>query len=187
MDADNPRTRSIAWAREIIDDSRTVFLDTETTGLGGDAEIVDIAIIDIHGHVLMDTLVRPTRSIPCGASNIHGILDHHVARAPQWSQVHVDVTALVAGRRVVVFNAQYDEKIIRQCCAQFRLMVPVCTWECAMRAYAAYVGERDRWDRGFRWHKLEKAAAAFGIPPGGHRARADAEACRLVVHQMALA
>lgn len=71
----SPRTRSIAWARGAISDPDVVFLDTETTGLGAQAEIVDIAAIDGHGQILMDTLVRPTRSIPREASNIHGILD----------------------------------------------------------------------------------------------------------------
>jgi hypothetical protein len=64
--------------------------------------------------------------------------------------------------------------------------MPACAWECAMLGYAKYVGERSPWGRGYRWHKLDKAAAAFGIPPGSHRALADADVCRRVVHRMAM-
>ncbi|HEV2072261.1 MAG TPA: 3'-5' exonuclease [Thermomicrobiales bacterium] len=182
----SPRTGSISWAQGAVGDPDVVFLDTETTGLGAHAEIVDIAVIDRDGHVLMDTLVCPTRGIPREASNIHGILDHHVARAPAWNQVHIELMSILRGRRVIVFNAAYDQKMIRQCCSHFRLMPPSCAWECAMLAYAEYVGERSEWGRGYRWHRLEKAATAFGIVPGGHRARADAEACRQVVLRMAM-
>jgi uncharacterized protein YprB with RNaseH-like and TPR domain len=42
------KTATIRTAREILN-SRPVYLDTETTGLGNDAEIVDIAIIDSVG------------------------------------------------------------------------------------------------------------------------------------------
>lgn len=180
------RQRSIEWARAAMLDPTTVFLDTETTGLDGRAEIVDIGVVDIHGEVLLDTLVRPVRGIPWGASRIHGILDHHVRDAPSWTDIHPRLMPLLLGRRVVIFNARYDQRMIEQCCAQFRLDAFPCEWECAMLAYAGFVGELNASGRGYRWHKLEKAATAFGIRPGGHRACADAEACRQVVHRMAL-
>ena len=54
-----------------------------------------------------------------------------------------------------------------------------------MRKYAGFYGD---WDPGKRWHrfqKLERAVLAFGAEPGGHRAAADAIACRAVVLGMA--
>lgn len=185
MPVSKPDGRPVEWAREVIADPKTVFLDTETTGLDGMAEIVDIAVIDVRGEVLLDTLVRPIRHIPAGATRIHGIRDEHVASAPTWDEVFARLEPVVKGRRVVVFNANYDRKIIRQCCAPSGLKMPRSTWQCAMLAHAEYIGEPGWKGKGFRWHKLENAAAAFGIPPGGHRARTDAETCRLVVHRIA--
>lgn len=185
MPISTPEGRPVEWARDVIVDPMTVFLDTETTGLDGMAEIVDIAVIDGQGAILLDTLVRPTRRIPAGATRIHGIRDEHVAAAPTWDDVFSRLVPIVKGRRVVVFNADYDRKIIRQCCTESGLSLPQSTWQCAMRAHAEYMGEPGWKGKGFRWHKLENAALAFGIPPGGHRALADAEACRLVVQRMA--
>ena len=37
-----------------------IVLDTETTGLGDDAEICEITILDVTGAPILDTLVRPT-------------------------------------------------------------------------------------------------------------------------------
>lgn len=45
-------------------DKGFVILDTETTGLGFDDEIVEISIIDCAGYVLLNTLVKPSKSIP---------------------------------------------------------------------------------------------------------------------------
>lgn len=44
---------------------RTLFLDTETTGLSGQKDrIVEIAIIGEDGEVVIDTLVNPGIPIP---------------------------------------------------------------------------------------------------------------------------
>ena len=176
------RIRAVAWAQEVARDPGAVFLDTETTGLDSGAEIIDIAVVDLGGRVLLDTLVRPVGRIPAAASGVHGIYDHHVSAAPTWTQISDLLVPLLADRRVVVFNADFDRRMVEQCCARIPFAAPVCAWECAMRAYADYAtfpGRRSR------WHKLDRAAAAFGIAPGGHRARADADVCRQVVLGMA--
>ncbi len=81
------RLEAITWAATVVADPRAVFLDTETTGLGPDAEVIDVAVIDVLGRVLLDTLVHPRGHIPPDASRIHGIYAHHVAGAPSWGEV----------------------------------------------------------------------------------------------------
>ncbi|CAN5524031.1 exonuclease domain-containing protein [soil metagenome] len=180
------RAAMVDWANAVVFDSSAVFLDTETTGVGPSAEIVDIAVLDAGGLPLLDTLVKPTRPIPADSSQIHGIYDHHVEDAPRWNEVFSALTDVIGQRRVVVYNVDYDQGVIAQCCSVIGMSLPLSRWDCAMKAYAAFVGEPSTHSRGgYRWIKLGRAAAAFGIEPGGHRAAADAEACRLVVHAMA--
>ena len=45
----------------------------ETTGLDGNAEIVEISCVNGRGDVLLDTLVRPAGPIPADATAIHRI------------------------------------------------------------------------------------------------------------------
>ncbi|MGH2531709.1 MAG: 3'-5' exonuclease [Thermomicrobiales bacterium] len=179
------RMEAVAWARAVMTDPSTVFLDTETTGLGGPAEVIDLALVAGDGTVLLDTLVRPKRPIPAAATRIHGLVDDHVRDAPDWCIVHARLSAALAGRRVVVYNAPFDWGIIAGCCESDGLALPAGPWECAMRAYARYRAEPGGWGGSPRWHKLTDACHAFGIPPGGHRALADALACRAVVAGMA--
>ncbi len=177
----SPRPQAMAWAAAVVADERTVYLDTETTGLHGGAEVVDIAVIGADGRILLETLVRPVDPIPPIASGIHGIFDRHVATAPTWVEVHRELCQLVRGRRVVIYNAAFDRRIINQCCQRHELDEPcVDRWDCAMVAYAEFLG-------GTRWRQLGVAAAAFGLAAGGHRAAADAMVCRGVVTGMASA
>ncbi len=71
-----------------------MILDTETTGHADDAEIVEIA-----GNVLLDGLVRPVRSIPSEAIQIHGINAEMLASALTWSQLHEQYESIVARKK----------------------------------------------------------------------------------------
>ncbi|CAN5580821.1 exonuclease domain-containing protein [soil metagenome] len=178
---------TIAWAERLISDPNTIYLDTETTGLGSDAEIVDIAVIDSSGRVLLDTLVKPVQPIPANATRIHGISNAMVAEAPRWNQVAPRLGRLLTGASgIVIYNADFDTRIMNQCNARFRLAGYRANWQCAMLRYAAYAGHRHERYGGYRWHKLTDAAAAFGYrEPVEHRALADTRLCRTVVHGMA--
>jgi hypothetical protein len=55
-----------------------------------------------------------------------------------------------------------------------------------MLQYARFAGERASGHRNrYRFHKLSHALAAFDLPPGGHRALSDAQACRNLVLALA--
>lgn len=176
--------RAVAWAADLAGHPDTVYLDTETTGLGYEDEVVDIAVVGAGGEVLLDTLVRPLRPIPAVASAIHGLTDSDVAAAPSWDLIYPRLRECVCDRVVVVYNAEFDRRLIGQCCTRWGLEEVVADWHCAMRAYADFFGEPGR-GGGYRWHPLERAVRTFGAVPGGHRALADALACRAVVLGMA--
>lgn len=150
-------------------------LDTETTGLGDDAEICEITILDVTGAPILDTLVRPTRPIPVEATAIHKITDAMVASAPSWPEVAERYAAAVAGRTVVAYNVAFDARLLRQTYQIHGLTAPVLTTACAMLMYAEWHGEYDRSRDRWRWLKLIEAATDCGVAEdGAHRALADA-------------
>ena len=104
----SPRATSPATARAC---GHFVYLDTETTGLGGDIRIVDLAIVDDTGNTLIDTLVDPLVPIPRGATAIHGIYDEDVAGMPTLDDIMPRVRDAIRGRGVVIYNASYDQKL----------------------------------------------------------------------------
>ncbi len=178
------RDSAIAWSQAVLSVSNVVFLDTETTGLDGDAEIIEIAIVDQKGTALIDSFVRPNRPIPISAAAIHGIFDHHVATAPQWFEVYPTVAAACQDRLVIVYNADYDSRLIHQTCRFSGITSFAATYRCAMQAFACFfagVPSRGRPKN----HKLETAAQTFSLEIPNHRALGDALACLGVVQGMA--
>jgi len=179
------RTKAITWAMGVVEDPRVIYLDTETTGFGPRAEIVDIAVVSAAGEVVLESLVQPTRRIPADATAIHGITNADVKDAPAWCDLYADLLRVLAGRRVIVYNVIFDRQMVNQACDRYDLAAPAADWECAMRKYAGFYGNWDSGKRWYRFQKLERAVLDFGAEPGGHRAAADAIACRAVVLGMA--
>lgn len=185
MVVETDRQAVVRWAALMAADPGVRYLDTETTGLGDDAEIVEIAILDGAGNILLNTLIRPNRRIPPDATRLHTITNAMVRDAPGWPEIYFETLRLLAGHTCVVYNADFDRRILEQVNREHGLEPLRATWHCAMKQYAAFAGVRHPRYGDYRWHKLEQAAAAFNIPLAAHRARADAEACRSLVRAMA--
>lgn len=151
---------------ELIASGDYLILDTETTGLYDDAEIVSIAIIDSQGFILLDTLVQPYNPIPAEATAIHGITNEMVANAPLWDAVWNKVVALLDGKNVVVYNMAYDVNLLYQSSAPCDVDVEwwgLCDWYCAMAAYAEYWGAWSDYHQSYTWQRLTAACSQQGI------------------------
>ena len=171
-----------------------LILDTETTGLGDDAEVVELAVIDCAGVVLLDTLVRPSGPVPAEAAAIHGITDAMLADAPTWSELHARFCDLVEGRQVVIYSREFDTRVITQTARRYGLPAPQGfdlvldpgRIHCAMQAYAEFRGEWSAEKGQYRWQKLSAAAAQQGVTvTNAHRALGDCLMTLGVVRAMA--
>lgn len=185
IDRSRAHTQAVAWARRIVSRGDAVYLDTETTGIDGRAEIVEIAVVDHGGATLLDTLIRPDDIIPAEVTRIHGIDDTMVADAPRWPDVYPLLAEIIHGRTVVVYNAEFDFRLVNQMNRRSGYPLRADAWDCAMKQYAGYASEWHARYGNYRWHKLGVALTHFGHSASGHRACADAAACRLVVCGMA--
>jgi len=174
-----PRQRAIKTAQEYWL-SQPLFIDTETTGLDGLAEIVEISIIDHFGDVVLDSLIRPTRRIPADVIRVHGITNEMVRDAPTWAEVWAEVEIVLKERYVGVYNAEFDLRMMRQSHRSNGM-----AWQfrdnrffCIMKLYAQFRGA-------YRWQKLVVAGRQCGIAlPNTHRAKDDALLARAVLQHM---
>ncbi|MDC9613431.1 3'-5' exonuclease [Xenorhabdus khoisanae] len=164
-----------------------VILDTETTGLKNDDEIVEISIINAEGDVLLDTLIKPQKKIPAEAIKIHSITNEDVQHAPTWSDIYKKYREIVKGKIVIIYNKSYDTRIIRQTCKKYELPTPRIKSECAMLLYAQYHGEINERTGDYKWHKLTAAIYDNNIEVSGkaHRALTDAQMTLELMKRMA--
>lgn len=166
-----------------------VILDTETTGLGKDAEIVEVSIIDTAGNILLNTLINPCMPIPKEATAIHGITDEMVADAPEWAAVLPKVISLTK-KGWVAYNASFDLRLLHQAGAGLAEVYEgdICAPECVMQLYAEYNDEWDVRHRKFKWKKLVDAAFALNVDAGEgapHRALYDCNLTLGVIQSIA--
>ena len=177
---------TVLRARRILR-SDPLFFDTETTGLDRYAEIVEIGVVDAAGQTVLDSLVRPKRRIPADATSVHGITNEMVLDVPTWPEVWPQVKRLFADRRVGIFNADFDLRMMRQSHERHAL-----SWEalggrafCVMKMYARYYGELLGIGN-MKWQSLQRAGQQCGIAlPNSHRAVDDARLTSAVFRHMA--
>ncbi|QKT20788.1 3'-5' exonuclease (plasmid) [Salmonella enterica] len=91
-----------------------LIIDTETTGLDNNAEVIEIAIINMHGDVLLNSLVKPTCSIPAVVTKINNITDEMVADAPLWRDIFPVILNIIDGKKWLAWNSKFDARLIIQ-------------------------------------------------------------------------
>jgi DNA polymerase III subunit epsilon len=135
----------ITWARQVVEESKMLILDTETTGLDTHDEVIQLAIVDMHSNVLLHTLVRPTVPVGTEARAIHGITDEVLAQAPSFSNLYETIAVLLGNRSVLAYHADFDRRILTQTCAKYGLPpFEVAAWDCVMERYARFWGEHSK-------------------------------------------
>jgi DNA polymerase III epsilon subunit-like protein len=129
--------------------------------------MVEIALIDADGNVLLSTLLNPGRRIPENARAVHGIDDSMVAGAPAWEAVRPKVAALLNGSHLIGHNLSFDLRFLKDVSALPAMTT--CTMKMARKAKIEGSLKLDRLS-GLAGHR----------DAGFHRAAADALATRTV-------
>lgn len=181
----NPRALAIQKARSILA-AKPIYLDTETTGLGKDAEVIELAVVDHEGKVLIDQLFRPADKIPLEASKIHHITDEMVAKKPVWGIYWPTIRGIFFGKTICMYNADFDTRIILQSNQRYGIRREPLTNFCVMKLYAQFRAEWDQQRNQYRWFRLEQAGMDAKIPiPNSHRAIDDTLLTRALLHWIA--
>jgi DNA polymerase-3 subunit epsilon len=177
------RQNAIRQARQYLA-FQPYFLDTETTGLYYNDEIIEIAISDFSGQIVLDTLVKPERSIPIDSQRIHHITNEMVSDSPCWLDVWKQAEEILAGKYIGVYNKDFDIRMLQQTHAIHRI-----PWKepgkffCIMTLYADF----SPYARG-KYQKLDDAGRQCGIKiPNSHRAKDDTLLAREIFLTMARA
>lgn len=147
-----------------------IVFDTETTGIGPSARLVEIAGVRLRNGVVVDTfetLVHPEMKIPTSVIRVHGITDAMVANAPKAHQALVAFSAFAGALPLVAHNASFDRGILRHEHARVALSPSLAAVYCSMKLSR-------RVFPGLGRYGLAALAATLKIPqPKAHRALAD--------------
>ncbi|NVJ62524.1 MAG: 3'-5' exonuclease [Gammaproteobacteria bacterium] len=174
--------------------TNTYILDTETTGLDSNAEIVEISLIDaVSGDVVFTSLVNPCNPIPDEAKAIHGISNDDVRLSTNFKLVWEQIETLLDGKSLIIYNSDYDirlicQSLLRFCSSLYVLEIQEMLMDkshCAMLWYAEFYADWNDYHENYKWQSLTNACRQQGIDTSdltAHRALADCEMTRRLVH-----
>jgi len=154
---------------------KKIYLDTETTGLDEDAEIIQIGVIDEDGNVLLDTLVQCESEIPKEATAVHGITKEALKDTPSWPEIHELLCQVLSDVGIVyIYNADFNNRLIAQTASRHDLEVPDYESVCLMKRFAN-VYNNGRWS----WSKLIYACDDIGVETDDLTARSAVCDCKM--------
>jgi DNA polymerase-3 subunit epsilon len=179
-----------AWAHAYLHQSeRWAVLDTETTGLSSQDEVIELALVDASGAVLFSSLIQtqdPQRHDL--ATHIHSITSDMLGAAPTFPQVWPTLEALFSHyQNILVYNADFDSFLLEVTARRYGYRLPSLSWSCLMEQYAVYHGAWHDYFQSYTWQKLQVACSRLGVQVDGkyHRATADALATLGVLRALA--
>jgi DNA polymerase-3 subunit epsilon len=181
------RNSAIEEARLLLE-SKPVYLDTETTGLHQSAEVIEIGIIDDQANTLFEQRIRPRGKIDPAAGRVHGITLEMLKEEPTWEQVWPQAEAVLMGKKIGVYNVEFDLRLIKQSNQRSWLRTNLLDRDFfdIMLLYARFYGDWDPYRRSFRFQSLDLAGRQCGITlRNTHNAIDDALLTRALLHYIA--
>ncbi len=179
------------WAFSAANHSTVVYLDTETTGLTEDAEIISISIVDAHtSEVLLSTLIRPSSldKITDEITELTGITRLQADTAPRFEQIQGAILVHTLAKNVMAYNVSFDRKMIERECIRHKLPIPApLAWIDAMEYVAMAYSDYNPDTEQFIHIKLTEAVAKAGLQVSdAHSALGDCLMMRNLLIKMAL-
>jgi DNA polymerase III epsilon subunit-like protein len=154
-----------------------LIIDTETVGTGPHIEIVEIAIGDIDGNIVFNSLIQPVYNRLPRSTKLQRFDKGEFDQAPEWSAIWPNFQETISGKLLIAYNASFDRRAIAAMCARHRQASAERGWRCAMELARRTLGVR-------RALTLEDACGHFGLEGGTHRAVRDVEATICLIRRL---
>lgn len=171
--------QSIIWARAIMNNiSKWIILDTETTGIGKDDVVIQLAIINLEGMQVIDTFLKPIKKagISKEAITVHGITYDKLSDAPHYKEIYPLIQEKITDKNIIAYNADYDRRLLKQTAYQEGAPTIKAAWHCAMLQYARFKGQ---------WNEKRQSYVYQKLPAGDHSAIGDCRATLKIIMEMA--
>ena len=155
----NSQGRAGRVASNWLDDA-PLYISTKTTGSGEFSQVIEIALLDAKQNVIFHTQIRPSVAIDKDAEQLHAINLSSLQGRPTWPDVIERLKQLLAGRKVIIFDAIYETRILKQSCQAYALdieWIDALSVNCAMYLSANAYGSDNRYGTTSISHALQKA------------------------------
>lgn len=175
------------WVRsKPIFGSQHVVLDVETTGLDpATHEVIEIAVIDIHGRVLVHTKILP-ENIETASPEALAINSYSAEAwegAPSWDLVRDRIFEVLDKKQVIGHNVNFDIRFIRAMFSKRGQKEPAIRYQVIDTSTLIFEHLQPIWD--LEKYKLGTIVQRFWPELEAHKALDDAEGTRRLVLKLA--
>lgn len=135
-----PKPELLATFKNWVLNPNAVIIEVQSTGRDNSAEVIEVAVIDLSGTILLDTKVKPRQVIPAESVQYHGIPQHAVEGLPGWHTLGPTLLTLLAGRLVITYGLDFTRTRIQHSlrCAGASANLTGQVWTCMLKHYAQY-------------------------------------------------
>lgn len=97
-----------------LSDKNYIILDTETTGLGKNDEVIELGIIDLDGKTLYSNLFNPGYEVSPFITSLTGIENLSLSVAPSFKNEWPKIKEIIKGKQVIGHNVGFDIRLLDQ-------------------------------------------------------------------------
>lgn len=101
-----------------------VIIGCKTNGIDQGAEVIELAITNQDGKVLLNTLVKPAQPLHSGVHYPHAIQDTMLATAPSLPEIYPDFLAVIEQQLCACWHAEFVIRLLMQSCDRHQLSIP---------------------------------------------------------------
>lgn len=100
-----------------------VVVDTETTGLSNDDEIIELSVVSKMGDILYHSYFMPTKTINPGAAAVNHITMDMLKRihAPRFKDEWAKIKVAIGGRPILGHNIKFDARLVQMTLGKYEI------------------------------------------------------------------
>lgn len=98
-----------------------VVIDTETSGMSKNDEVIEIAIVDSDKNCLYHSTFYPSVDVNPMASKVNGFTKENLKGSPLFKDEWKKIETAIGGRPIMCHNTPFDKRLLAQTCAKYNI------------------------------------------------------------------
>lgn len=133
----------VDMCKSMLSDDKYVILDTETTGLYDDHEVIELAVINTKGEKLYYSKFCPSIEVDEDAQRVNGFSKEILKDEPVFKSEIKTIREVLSDKVVLAYNSHFDATMLRNTANKFDESLEI-NHECVMRLFQNFT------DRSYR-------------------------------------
>ena len=105
----------------LLDIDNFVVIDTETTGMTANDEVIELAVVDMDGTVLYDSTFCPITEVNPFASSVNHLTNECLCDSPEFTGEWSKIIAFIGNKKILAHNTKFDQRIIKQTLEKYNM------------------------------------------------------------------